>query len=114
MKAMVDYIFDVTKKVIAMNKDKYVYFSTGELVEEENIMKAIRLKTDEENNERIQAIKAKASEIITSKYSIVWQLNHPRVDIAYTKDYEWIDNIREISNKAELNGTALENIDWGI
>jgi hypothetical protein len=60
------------------------------------------------------AIKAKTSEIITSKYSIVWQLNHPRVDIAYTKDYEWIDNIREISNKAELNGTALENIDWGI
>lgn len=114
MKAMVDYIFDVTKKVIAMNEDKYVYLSTGELVEEENIVKAITLRTDEENNERIQAIKAKASEIITSKYSIAWQLNNPRADTAYTKDYEWIDNVREISNKAELNGTALENIDWGI
>ena len=48
---MVDYIFDVTKKLIAMNEDKYVYLSTGELVEEENIVKANKLKTEDEVKE---------------------------------------------------------------
>ena len=64
--------------------------------------------------QRISQIKAKASELITSKYSIVWQLNHPRTDIAYTADYAYIDNIRDISNEAEANGTALEDIDWRV
>ena len=63
---------------------------------------------------RISQIKAKASELITAKYTIVWQLNHPRTDIAYTADYAYIDNIRDISNEAEVNGTALEDIDWGV
>lgn len=69
--------------------------------------------TEEELNEqRIQAIKAKASELITSKYSIVWQLNHPRTDSRYINEYAWIDNIRAISNTAEANGTNLEDIQW--
>ena len=66
------------------------------------------------NAQRISQIKAKASELITSKYLIVWQLNHPRTDIAYTADYAYIDNIRDISNEAEANGSALEDIDWGV
>jgi len=69
--------------------------------------------TEEELNEqRIQAIKAKASELITSKYSIVWQLNHPRTDGRYINEYAWIDNIRAISNMAEANGTNVEDIQW--
>lgn len=69
--------------------------------------------TEEELNEqRIQAIKSKASELITSKYSIVWQLNHPRTDERYINEYAWIDNIRAISNTAEANGTNLEDIQW--
>ena len=69
--------------------------------------------TEEELNEqRIQAIKAKASELITSKYSIVWQLNHPRTDTTYGSDYAWIDNIRAISNQAEADGTNVEDIQW--
>lgn len=64
--------------------------------------------------QRIQDIKAKASELIISKYSIVWQLNHPRTDVTYASDYAYIDNIRDISNKAEVKGTALEDIDWNI
>lgn len=63
---------------------------------------------------RIQLIKAKAGEIIKSKYSIEWQLNHPRLDETYLEQYHWIDNIRKISNEAELNGTALEDINWNI
>lgn len=73
--------------------------------------------TDEElklfyDENRINSIKAKAGEIIKSKYSIEWQLNHPRVDVTYATQYAWIDNIRAISNEAELNGTALEDISW--
>ena len=61
---------------------------------------------------RISKIKAKASELITSKYPTVWQLNHPRTDVAYASDYAYIDSIRNISNEAEANGTTLENINW--
>jgi len=64
--------------------------------------------------ERFKLIKAKAGEIIKSKYSIEWQLNHPRLDVSYSLQYEWIDNIRKISNEAESNGTALEDINWNI
>lgn len=73
--------------------------------------------TDEElklfyNENRINSIKAKASEIILNKYSVIWQLNHPRTDATYTNEYAWIDNIRAISNKAESDGIDLENINW--
>lgn len=81
------------------------------------------LKTNEPESEftpeqldaqRISRIKAKASELILAKYSIIWQLNHPRTDVAYAADYAYIDGIRNISNEAEANGTALEDIDWGV
>ena len=61
---------------------------------------------------RIQQIKSKAEELILAKYSIIWQINHPRVDIQYKSDYDFIDNIRRISNEAEANNTALEDINW--
>ena len=64
--------------------------------------------------QRINKIKTKASELILSKYSIIWQLNHPRLDDTYKDDYAYIDGIRDISNKAEANGTALEDINWGV
>lgn len=77
----------------------------------------LTIKTHEEklakqNEQRIQAIKSKASELITSKYSIVWQLNHPRTDSIYDNDYAWIDSIRTISNIAEANGTNVGDVQW--
>ena len=69
---------------------------------------------EELDTQRIYKIKAKASELILSKYSIIWQLNHPRTDAAYASDYAYIDNIRDISNEAEANGTALEDINWEV
>ena len=66
------------------------------------------------NAQRIDKIKAKASELILNKYSIIWQLNHPRTDVTYANDYAYIDGIRNISNEAEANGIALEDIDWGV
>lgn len=62
--------------------------------------------------QRIQEIKSKAEELILARYSIIWQLNHPRVDIQYKSDYDFIDNIRRISNEAEINGTKAEDIQW--
>ena len=66
------------------------------------------------DTQRIDKIKAKASELILNKYSIIWQLNHPRTDVTYANDYAYIDNIRVISNEAEANGTALDDIDWRV
>lgn len=73
--------------------------------------------TDEElsvlhNSNRIAEIKAEAGSIIKNKYSIEWQLNHPRVDSTYAEQYAWIDRIRAISNEAEINGTQLGDIVW--
>ena len=69
---------------------------------------------EKKETQRIQEIKSKANELILARYSIIWQLNHPRVDIQYKSDYDFIDNIRRISNEAEANGTALENINWEV
>lgn len=63
--------------------------------------------------QRIAGIKAEAGSIIKSRYSIEWQLNHPRLDEAYSEQYAWIDRIREISNEAEANVIQLEDIVWG-
>lgn len=64
MKAMVDYIYSVTGKVIAMNEDKYVYLSTGELVEEENIVKANELKLEEELKETQAQFRAERDKLL--------------------------------------------------
>ncbi len=69
---------------------------------------------EKKETQRIQEIEAKAKELILARYSIIWQLNHPRVDIQYKDDYDFIDNIRRISNEAEANGTALEDINWEV
>ena len=69
---------------------------------------------EKKETQRIQEIKAKANELILARYSIIWQLNHPRGDIQYKSDYDFIDNIRRISNKAEANSTALEDINWEV
>ena len=76
------------------------------------VIKTHEEKLAEQNEQRIQAIKSKASELIASKYPIVWQLNHPRTDTRYIDEYAWIDNIRAISNTAEANGTNVEDIQW--
>ena len=67
---------------------------------------------EKKETQRTQQIKSKAEELILARYSIIWQLNHQRVDVQYKDDYDFIDNIRRISNEAEANGTALEDINW--
>jgi len=84
------------------------------LTDEELVLIAV-----ENERQRISAIKSKAGEIITSKYSIIKQLNISNLLDGYseedkTKMIVFINSIRAISNKAELKGTALEDIDWGV
>ncbi len=70
----------------------------------------------EKEKQRILSIKAEAGRIIEIKYPIYKQNNilmsQNIDDIQIMNDY--ILAIRNISNNAELDGTALENIDWGI
>lgn len=66
----------------------------------------------ENEKQRVLLIKQEAGRIIESKYNIYWQLNHPRIDEAYSEQYEWIDKIRVISNDAEINRTQLSDIVW--
>ena len=69
---------------------------------------------EKKETKRIQEIKSKTEGLILARYSIIWQLNHPRVDVQYKDDYDFIDNIRRISNEAGANGTALEDINWEV
>ena len=62
--------------------------------------------------QRIAGIKAEAGSIIKNRYSIEWQLNHPRVDATYAEQYAWLDRIRDISNEAEANGAQVGDIVW--
>lgn len=64
-------------------------------------------------DQRIQAIKQKASELITLRYPDYKQLNIIRVQGAELETMSaYIDSIREISNKAEQDGTKVEDVQW--
>lgn len=63
--------------------------------------------------ERVQAIKQKASELINSKYPSHKQLNIIRAGGTELEEMSaYIDSIREISNKAEQDGTKVEDVQW--
>lgn len=71
-------------------------------------------RTDIEiEKERVASIKAKAGEIITSRYDIIKQMNIlGEGGEAQLEMVAWIKKIRDISNKAEQDGTALADIIW--
>lgn len=63
--------------------------------------------------QRIQAIKSKASELVTSKYPDYKQLNIIRVQgVELETMSAYIDSIREISNKAEQDGIKAKDVQW--
>ncbi len=74
--------------------------------------------TNEElNQQRISLIKRKCGDIIESKYPLYKQLNITNLLDGYTQEdktkmIDFINSIRAISNKAELEGTAIDDIDW--
>ncbi len=82
------------------------WLSKGNIPESEFIEKEIEAQ-------RIQAIKSKASELITSKYPDYKQLNIIRTGGAELETMSaYIDSIREISNKAEQDGIKVEGVQW--
>ena len=97
-------VTDELETIILEQRGKRKVFTAEEIAEIDRLVE----------KERVASIKAEASSIIQSKYSIVWQLNHPRLDITYSNEYDWIDNIRKISNEAEANGTKPEDINWEV
>lgn len=63
--------------------------------------------------QRIQSIKSKAAELISSKYPDYKQLNIMRTGSAELETMSaYIDSIREISNQAEQDGTKAEDVQW--
>lgn len=63
--------------------------------------------------QRIQAIKAKAAELITLKYPDYKQLNIIRVGGAELETMSaYIDSIREISNQAEQDVIKVDDVQW--
>lgn len=107
------------------NKEKQPYFEPSkEVIKRDGLVKITKEEFEQivydinnqplTEEQRIQEIKSKAEELILASYSIIWQLNHPRVDIQYKSDYDFIDNIRRISNEAEANGIVLEDINWEV
>ena len=63
--------------------------------------------------QRIQSIKAKAAELISSKYPDYKQLNIIRVGgVELETMSAYIDSIRKISNKAEQDGTKVKDVQW--
>lgn len=82
------------------------WIEEGNTPEPESIEKEIEAQ-------RIQAIKSKASELISSKYPNYKQLNIIRIGGAELEAMSaYIDSIREISNKAEQDGIKVEDVQW--
>ena len=62
---------------------------------------------------RVQSIKSKASELISSKYPDYKQLNIIRIGGAELEAMSaYIDSIREKSNKAEQDGIKVDDVQW--
>lgn len=100
------------KKIIFDDDNKEIIVTEQIEVSEEELANEQKRIEDE----RIIKIKAKAREVIEETYPAYKQHNvlmsGVTVDIANMNQY--ITNIRNISNEAEANGTALEDINWQI
>jgi len=66
-------------------------------------------------SKNITDIKKEANELIYSKYPLWKQINiiREKGENLITMSTH-IDNIRNVSNQAEENGTSIENIEWNI
>ena len=86
----------------------FIEYEVGQ--EPNELLDAIAIDSEEQ---RIQAIKSKAGELINSKYPDYKQLNILRIGGAELEAMTaYIDGIRAISNEAESNGTKVEDIKW--
>lgn len=88
--------------------ESFIEYEVGK--EPQELLDALAIDSEEQ---RIQAIKAKAGELINSKYPSYKQLNVLRIGGAELEAMTaYIDGIRAISNEAESNGTKVEDVQW--
>lgn len=93
-----------------------INLETGEILELEDAPINKESKEVLEQN-RILSIKAKARDLIESKYPFYKQLNITNLLDGYTERdktemIDYINLIRKISNEGETNKTQLEDITW--
>lgn len=87
---------------------EFIEYEVGQ--EPTELLEALAIDSEEQ---RIQSIKSKASELINSKYPDYKQLNIIRAGGAELETMSaYIDSIREISNKAEQDGIKVEDVQW--
>lgn len=88
--------------------DGFIEYSVGQ--EPEELVQALEVDIE---IERVQKIKQKASELINAKYPSYKQLNIIRDGgVALEEMSAYIDSVRDISNKAELDGIKVEDVQW--
>lgn len=100
---------------IDINSENWMHSENSEVIQwlEEGNTPEPEFTEKEIEAQRIQAIKSKASELITSKYPDYKQLNIMRTGGAELETMSaYIDSIRKISNKAEQDGTRVKDVQW--
>lgn len=109
---LIGYLLNGTMHVPGNAPGNREYELIKQWLAEGNIPEA-QYTAEELQAQRIQAIKSKASEMITSKYPDYKQLNIMRTGGAELETMSaYIDSIRKISNKAEQDGTKVEDVQW--
>ena len=106
MKAKVDYIYDITGKVVGMDGEKYVFLEDLTEVSEEIIQEAILLNEKAIEENRVSEIKKEAGRIILDLYPQFKQMN-AQLGIygqAYLDEMvSFITNIKDQSDSFELD-----------
>lgn len=87
---------------------EFIEYEVGQ--EPQELLEAFEIDSEEQ---RIQAIKSKAAELIRNKYPDYKQLNIIRVaGVELEEMTAYIDGIRAISNEAEASGIKVEDVQW--
>ena len=112
---LVDILSEILNERVVMSGEDYVVFSTLKKIEKSKIDEALNIKAEKEDKTRISEIKSKAQSTILEKYPLAKQ-SSAQLGL-YGDEYleemkTFISNIIEISNKAEKEGTKLEDIKW--
>lgn len=119
MKPIVDYLFEETKRVAVMEKDKYLYMDDLTVVGDELIALAKGRQSLDMESERVSKINKQAREEIEKEYPIYKQLNITNLLTPYTVEHynemkTFIDGIRKIANDSIDNKIETDVIDWKI
>ena len=110
----VDCIVKIIGRPVGIKDDKFIFIDGNkEFVSKAILDEATALQISINEQYRKEDINKKAGEIIEAKYPVTKQLNYPRGsdgslfvtgNITVNEMYSWIDDVREKSDIAILNG----------